>query len=225
MCAMAQHPDSTNTANDESYFEDDIPLQQPTQLRQWEADSIAAIRKHEGYGYMPWLDSLIRSRKADEIPVAKTEKTGNLIAGFIRLLLILGIVAIIVWLLSYFVFGKRNIFRNSKQYENLINDETNTAEEPTDISSLEKAIKQGQYRRATRILFLLTLRHLQSNGYIHPAPHKTNYQYHREISDIHLQQEFGNLLLYYEYIWFGHFEPTPAQFAIIHKQYQAFLTR
>lgn len=70
---------------------------------------------------------------------------------------------------------------------------------------IERAVTNKNYRLAVRLLYLNCLKKLNDRGFIHWQPDKTNAVYINEISHPDKQQQFKNLTLQFEYIWYGDF--------------------
>lgn len=103
-------------------------------------------------------------------------------------------------------------------------------EDPEDIrqidleAALPQAIARRDYRLAVRLLFLDSLRHLTERGHIDWQPHKTNHAYWQELSAA-WRGEFGELLRTYEYVWYGQFELSEAQYERLARRFRAFRSR
>ena len=69
----------------------------------------------------------------------------------------------------------------------------------------EKAVQAGDKRLATRYVFLRTIQLLHQQQHIHYSIDKTNYDYYRAIEKPELKALYKQLLMRYEYAWFGYF--------------------
>ncbi|GAO29210.1 hypothetical protein JCM15548_11376 [Geofilum rubicundum JCM 15548] len=72
--------------------------------------------------------------------------------------------------------------------------------------------KNGAYREAVRILYLIYLKKLDRKGEIRLREFKTNREYAREIRDVLLRDQFSSLVKVYDYVWFGQFNPGEEQY-------------
>jgi Domain of unknown function (DUF4129) len=79
-------------------------------------------------------------------------------------------------------------------------------------------------RLAMRYLFLKTLQKLNERELINFAADKTNSQYAREIPAAK-RNEFANLALYYEYIWYGNVGVQKETFDGIKTKFDTFLNK
>ncbi|GAB2794794.1 hypothetical protein GCM10027275_44780 [Rhabdobacter roseus] len=71
--------------------------------------------------------------------------------------------------------------------------------------ALERVLAQRDYRLATRLLYLKTLKQLTDQELIHWQPNRTNYSYLQELAATPLQPEFERLTRRFEYVWYGDF--------------------
>lgn len=72
--------------------------------------------------------------------------------------------------------------------------------------------RNGAYREAVRVLYLIYLKRLDRNGIIRLREFKTNREYAREIRDVLLRDKFSALVKVYDYVWFGQFNPKEEQY-------------
>lgn len=79
-------------------------------------------------------------------------------------------------------------------------------------SEIDKAIQNKNYRLATRLFYLKSLKELSDNGYIEWRINKTNSDYKLEISASDIREEFAYLSVAFEYIWYGELQPGETLF-------------
>lgn len=70
---------------------------------------------------------------------------------------------------------------------------------------IEEAVQQQDYRRATRLLYLRSLKQLSDKEYIRWSMDKTNRDYLRELPTGDVRSHFERLTLLFEYTWYGDF--------------------
>ncbi len=70
---------------------------------------------------------------------------------------------------------------------------------------LAEALQQQEYRKATRVLYLMALKSLSEKELIHWQPGKTNHEYYRELGNHPSEVHFKQLGYYFEYTWYGNF--------------------
>ncbi|MCG8580346.1 MAG: DUF4129 domain-containing protein [Bacteroidales bacterium] len=88
---------------------------------------------------------------------------------------------------------------------------TNIEEQKLD-KMLTVFINNKAYREATRVMFLQTLRSLNRKGFIQWNAFKTDRDYYYELKEDHLKQGFLNIIRHYEFVWYGKFEISEADF-------------
>ncbi|MEL6675209.1 MAG: DUF4129 domain-containing protein [Bacteroidota bacterium] len=89
---------------------------------------------------------------------------------------------------------------------------------------IKEALGQGNFRYATRLVYLETLKILSEKGKIDWEPNKTNQDYVRELQKEAFAPQFDRLTLSYDYIWYGNFPINQDQFARIRAVFQDFQT-
>lgn len=87
---------------------------------------------------------------------------------------------------------------------------------------LTQAIKNKAYREAVRLLYLLSLRQLDTLELIHWRPWKTNKDYYYELVMTEHKLLFSTLQLSYEYIWYGQFKVEEEKFYEVQAQFEKF---
>ena len=87
---------------------------------------------------------------------------------------------------------------------------------------IEKAVANGNYRLAVRLLYLLSLKLLNDKELINWQPEKTNQTYIGEITDPNRKREFSALTLQFEYIWYGEFFIDKDSFSTVKGSFERF---
>ncbi|MEE1946118.1 DUF4129 domain-containing protein [Pedobacter sp. KR3-3] len=87
---------------------------------------------------------------------------------------------------------------------------------------LDKAVQEGNYRLAVRLLYLKTLKHLSDRDVIHWQPDKTNQTYVLELQNENQRKEFAQLTYRFEYVWYGEFFIDKQSFEPIAQSFQQF---
>lgn len=77
---------------------------------------------------------------------------------------------------------------------------------------IKKAIKNNNYRLATRYMYLKSLKVLTHKKAIEWHYDKTNTDYLNEISNLKLKQLFKRVSYIYDYVWYGEFPIDEASF-------------
>jgi hypothetical protein len=77
---------------------------------------------------------------------------------------------------------------------------------------IQKAIREGDFRKAVRYAYLKLLKTLDNNQLIEWKADKTNHDYFREMRASNHFDHFTQLTRTYEYVWYGEFDINKAQF-------------
>lgn len=140
----------------------------------------------------------------------------GLLAFFIRIfpyLIILAVLALIIWLFTRLNPGAKILARPGVSKVLLTEEEELVKNE--DLHSLIKqAVLEENYRFAVRYQYLLSLKLLDEHRFIQYEFQKTNKEYLQEISETHLQQLFAEVTKFYEFIWYGNFDVSSADYRI-----------
>lgn len=91
-------------------------------------------------------------------------------------------------------------------------------------SLIDRAIRNQQYRLATRYLYQDSLQQLRNNGYINWKKEKTNSDYVYEIKSDDLRELFRELTQYYEYAEYGNFALSSDKFSKVHHRFKEMRT-
>ncbi len=76
--------------------------------------------------------------------------------------------------------------------------------EAADLDELiREAVAAGRYRRATRLLYLRSLRDLSERNLITYRRQRTNAEYIRDLGDSPIRPLFERITLLFEYVWYG----------------------
>jgi hypothetical protein len=191
----------------------------PVQLRTVPDSTVAGIRKDEAY----WYANLAPEREQQQQQTNTTSTTPK--RGWLRSiawLIIIGIfVAILIW---YLASSNIRLFRKPSSAITT-GDE---AIETEDIFSLpfdqeiRKAEDAGNFRLATRLLYLQVLKLLADKNLINYQHERTNRQYIYELADSPLYRPFFGLTRNFEFIWYGKMDISADTFGLVKKEFQSF---
>lgn len=96
-------------------------------------------------------------------------------------------------------------------------------EQPEDLQQrLAHAINTGDYRQATRYLYLLSLVRLDARGLIRLHRDATNQDYLRQLSGSAWEASFRHLTNLYDKVWYGEFPLQETQFSTLHRYFEDF---
>lgn len=87
---------------------------------------------------------------------------------------------------------------------------------------IKEAIDNRNYRHAIRFMYLKTLKVLSESNVITLHAKSTNQDYIRQMYKHDHLGQFRQLTRIYEYVWYGEFDPTEAQFDIISTNFNRF---
>jgi hypothetical protein len=214
--ADAEDEYATDAATDTSF--------NPIYLRSISADSLTALRARKAFEYMRYADSFFRASDQPAPAITRTPvRPGFFDQIGIKGLLWLLALGAVGWLLYTLVFSKSSLFARNPTLAATTNADSEDLPEALPAQSqIEQAVAAGNYRQATRYLYLLTLHKLGERGLVTLAPHKTNQQYQQELGAAQGKADFAALTLAYEFIWFGKYTPQTAQFEALHTDYKTF---
>lgn len=188
-------------------------------------DSILKWKRSPEFGYMAYLDSLLKKKKndlrIDTINIDKNAGSTRSKAFFTPSSSSNGFlnsfpVKIFFWLIAIFFIGfilyklffKGGLFTKG----NIKNDNEPAVEESEKLSEysaynelIHEAELKNDFNLAIRYLYLQSLKKLSDRELILFSPDKTNKLYVQELSGHTYQFEFASLTLNYEYVWYGKF--------------------
>lgn len=205
--------------------EEIVQVYQKPVVRKMSADSIQLLKNQEAYGYMRYMDSLLRNKKK-QIP--KESSSGSLFpensALPLQRLLLLSCIIIVGLVVWHFASGKHWLFRRNIQAATLGNPLTENNGTLPDFASLaEKARQAGDYRLAIRYFYLHGLQALAAQERIVLAAEKTNEAYRREMKSDNDYAAFAKFTQWYERAWFGHYTLAESQYTAIHQSFNQIL--
>jgi hypothetical protein len=225
-----------NTATAESIEYDDeatedLPIDTAitSRLRPIPPDTLSFLRKDKGFYYQAYLDSLLRADQKNQKPKKQPRQielpnVGHFSGIFTFFLWIIGIGTLLFVLYKLFL-SNQGLFRsNSKNVEVTIDTESNEIPPDQYEQMIKKAASEGNYRLATRYLYLQSLHRLSDKGYAVIATEKTNYQYVNEIRkrSAAIGSRFAHLTLQYEYIWYGEYGITNDNYFLLQNDFREF---
>jgi len=141
-----------------------------------------------------------------------------ILIGFAVLVLLFVIIKLLgVNIFGLFLFSSNNGITNLnfKQGNKDINNERLD-------KTLLTYIENRAYREAVRILYLISIRSLDTSSLIDWKPWKTDRDYFYELQVSNHHQMFKRLVLSYEYIWYGQFSLGKERFNQIHSDFKLF---
>lgn len=128
----------------------------------------------------------------------------NYLALILKILLIIGLGVLIIWLFNkYYVVTQKSPPADESDI-NLSEDERLIQQKDLSIL-IDEAEAEGNYRLASRYLFLNILKHLKDHDFIAYQFQKTNTDYKSEINQPTIKSDFSYASRFYEFVWYGDF--------------------
>lgn len=169
----------------------------------------------------------------EEKPREKEEKksspiNANLFIGFMTSVFpyLLGILVVFIILKSFvniesgfWKFGNSSKMDTKK----LIHENTEDIESNNYEKLLGIALKDKNYRLATRYYYLFLLKILSQKELITYHKDKTNTEYKFELENKQTRNKFSYLAYIYDYVWYGEFPIDESEFKTIEYNYKTFI--
>ncbi len=196
-------------------------------------DSIRNWKNQDKYAYSKNLDSLLKAsqEKVEKTPPQiRTPKSGSfmnqLLGGSVIKVILWTLAILFVGIIVYQLLKSNGLFQSS--YKSKVSEKAAEEEElslQNDFDPLiDQAVRQGDYRMAVRYNFLKTLQQLRDKNQINYEPDKTNSRYVYEIP-VNWRNDFSQLILQYEYVWYGHFDISQEKYELVQRGFNSFLQK
>lgn len=208
--------------------------------REFDAQKIEEYRKQSDYQYAEkvrfsiwdWITSILKKLEEwgsyeNDTPVNinpsyNGPSPGDILVGIIALLAVAAVLYIIFKGNWAWLFNKgKKIDQKDDGY--MVYDEDIHNINFTD--EIELAVQEKNYRKATRLFYLKSLKLLSDNNYIIWKINKTNTDYRREIKDKTIRDEFDHLSFTFDYVWYGELELTDKIFQENFEKFRQFNKR
>jgi hypothetical protein len=202
------------------------PSQTPYQLRRFEPGGVAAYLRDKDYAYdrgagpaSPDLWSRFWMWVYDKV-FRRLFREGT--EDYWRWGVYVVCAAIIGWAILRLT-GVRSLFFGRTKGETMPFEENEANIHFIDFDRMiAEAVGQGQYRRAVRLFYLRTLKHLSDREIIEWRPNKTNHDYLREWKRPDIEPGFRQLTVLFEYICYGDFGIDQDRFEHTQRAFQDF---
>ncbi|HRD53856.1 MAG TPA: DUF4129 domain-containing protein, partial [Flavobacteriales bacterium] len=149
---------------------------------------------------------------------------GSRAGGFVvdNLIYLISIIAIITAIVVLSRNGLRSMFHGAPRSMGQVI----TAEEDIRAMDLPAMIAQaerdGDWRGAIRLHYLLVLRGLVDQGLIRWSPDQTDRDYMRQLKDPGMRARFANAALIFQWVWYGHAEVDHERYASFQRPFVEF---
>jgi hypothetical protein len=214
--------DEENSANDYQNVADTLIIRTAFDSSN---DSIEKWKQGREFGYMTYLDSLLRKKadlridtvNIDKGTINKGRTTVNSTAGansnsflnsFPVKFFFWTIAIFFIGFILYKLFFTGGLFakRNAKADDEPANKEPEILDDYSAYNVLiHEAELKNDFNLSIRYLYLQSLKKLADNELINFSPDKTNNLYVQELHGRSYQEAFALLTLNYEYVWYGRF--------------------
>ena len=152
-----------------------------------------------------------------------TESAGAFAGAFLRIGAIL-ISALVLYFLVRYLISKEGNFFFSKKNRKIPLESSDIEEDIHEINfpqRIAESERSGDFRMATRWLFLSFLKKLSDRNIITWHPEKTNGDYIREIKNPGTAEQFRQLALIFDHVWYGTFDITRQDYQYFKKKFES----
>lgn len=151
----------------------------------------------------------------------------NFMSFFVTILpYLLGVIVVFI-LVKSFVKTDANFWKFSKSTKKaskkLVYEDDENIDENDYNTLLSNAIKNKDYRLATRYYYLSLLKKLAKKELIQYHKDKTNTEYQFELNNKQQRSNFAYLAYIYDYVWYGEFPVDELKFNTIEKKFKSFI--
>lgn len=205
-----------------------IVLKKDTSLIQQKSFSQEAMQKYlssdefnykEDYTFTSALDKFIESLKRYFIwllekifgPI-EADKLFDALPSREKVLYTITFILFALTLLFFYRTKLRFLFYKKSKKNSSSNFLEENIHEIDFVNEIFNAEVEKKHRLAIRLHFLALLKTLDTNEYIQWQTHKTNREYLLELTDETLRKSFEEIVSIFEYVWYGEFVPTEAQY-------------
>lgn len=151
----------------------------------------------------------------------------DIISLIVKILSALVLIAVLIILIRIYIrTNNRSLFSKKNVELNIDINDSEQLIQLADFSSLiaEHENKQA-YRICVRLYFLWVLKSLKEQNAIVWLPDKTNSTYANELRETDIQQTFNYLAYVYEYVWYGEFVLTDADYLKAKEAFEQFIMK
>jgi hypothetical protein len=168
-----------------------------------------------------WLDKILYriARFLINILFNPTGSAESIFFYIICGLLVLALIFVILRMTAVGIFSRGNKQdKDSLEFSELIEDINSIDFD----KMIEEAVNKGMYRRAVRLYYLKSLKHLSDRSQIVWEINKTNRDYFYELRSHSLRPGFEDITYVYEYVWYGNMEIDAEKFSKVKVTFHSF---
>lgn len=166
-----------------------------------------------------------KEKRKTETPTFKREETfweSDAFQTILWILIVGGFIGVMIIYLSNTngnLFRRRSMILKSGEDENV---EMDNIFEINYQREIDKAVNNGNYRLAIRLMFLKVLKNLSDRKVIDYKQDRTNFDYLTQVHSTKYYSDFFRLTLDYEYSWYGQFDIDEEKFEKIKRDFENF---
>ncbi len=170
-----------------------------------------------------YANATIKKKKEneDERTVYRPLGNSSWLTTFLWILIILAFTGFLAWYLYSKVFAKRNA-RVSESPETITEEIPENIFEINFPAAIKTAEEKANYRLATRLLYLDTIRRLAEKNLITYSQGRTNFDYILQLRSTVFYDPFFSLTRIFEYCWYGQFALDESLYARIKNNFLGF---
>lgn len=148
----------------------------------------------------------------------------SMVGDVLKGLIILSVVLILAYIV-FRVFEANYVNRKVINYkdQHTIDNLEEHIHEVNLRSFLENVLKEGNYKLAVRIYYLILIKELSESNLIRWKKQKTNGEYLSEMFGDNLFESFRNNTVLFERIWYGDIEIDNNNYLQVEKKYESFV--
>jgi hypothetical protein len=203
-------------SNDQS---DNTPQEPDTiELRAVPAEKVNELKKDDDFWY---ADSAFNHERIKESTSTTTYHPQR---RWLSLPMLVAILLLFMAIIVFFLF-KSNVVAGRRSPIKTDEEELAETEDIFSINyqkEIDKAIRDKNYRLATRLLFLRLLKTMDEKHIIRYKQELTNFDYLMQVFQTGYYKDFFRLTRNYEYAWYGNFEVSEQTFSLIRNDYENF---
>lgn len=185
---------------------------EPVEFREFDKEKIERYRGDEDFEYTPpqLQEKGPFQRFIEKISTWFMKLLGSGAAGTLwdivwRLTLV---VVFILFIIKIFGIEAQSIFKPSKKKVMAYTVDEESLDQINFDEEIPKALQNGQWRLAIRLIYLSALKHLADTERVVVIKGKTNHEYLYELDPNETKDNFSNLSFLFDYTWYGHFEAS-----------------
>lgn len=166
------------------------------------------------YANEEWMKTVQRTRK-------KTFMDTQWFNTLMWILVVGAFISAVIWYLAttnFSFFSKRRLLLSSQDEES----GTENIFEINYSKEIAKAVDAGNFRLATRLMYLRLLKNLSERNIIVYKHDRTNFDYLMQLYNTTHYNDFFRLTRNYEFAWYGQFDPGKEGYNIIRSDFENF---